>query len=136
MNKTQELHLVLNFHANICFSMAPPKSTIEAWKHVDKLNGFNGRHLKFRLCNVEFVGSLTRPMDHLLSISNGRGGGVKSYKNVSAKLEETLQKNFDGIKKAKKVRIKTKDNAFKKRLQRTTTHFLQAWLQLEVYLSQ
>jgi hypothetical protein len=63
--------------------MAPPKSTAETWKHVEKLDGFNGRHVKGKLCNVEFVGSLTRVMDHLLSISNGKGGGVEGCKNVS-----------------------------------------------------
>jgi hypothetical protein len=70
---------------------------------MEKLDGVNGRHVKCRLCNVEFVGSLTRVMDHLLSISNGKGGGVEGCKNVSAELKETLQKDYDGIQKAKKV---------------------------------
>jgi hypothetical protein len=83
--------------------MAPPKSTTKAWKHLEKLDGFNKRYLKCRLCNVEFVGSLTRVMDHLLFISNGRGGGVEDCKNVSAELKETLQKDYDRIKNAKKV---------------------------------
>ena len=42
-------------------------------------------------------------MDHLLSISNGKGGGVEGCKNVSVELKETLQKDYDGIKKSKKV---------------------------------
>jgi len=82
--------------------MAPPKSTAEGWKHVEKLDG-PGRHLKCRLCNFEFVGSLTRVMDHLLSITNGKGGGVEDCKKVSAKLKETLQKDYDRLKKTKNM---------------------------------
>jgi hypothetical protein len=83
--------------------MASPTSTTETWKRVETLDGFNERHVKCRLCNAEFVGSLTKVMDHLLSISNGKGGGVEGCKNVSAELKETLQKDYNGIKKAKKV---------------------------------
>jgi hypothetical protein len=82
--------------------MAPPKSTAEGWKHVEKLDG-PGRHVKCRLCNFEFVGSLTRVMDHLLSITNGKGGGVEGCKNVSAELKETLQKDYDRLKKSKNM---------------------------------
>eukprot|EP00253_Pinus_taeda_P032068 PITA_32068 len=42
-------------------------------------------------------------MDHLLSVTNGKGGGVEGCKNVSAELNETLQKYYDNIQKAKKV---------------------------------
>eukprot|EP00253_Pinus_taeda_P002536 PITA_02536 len=42
-------------------------------------------------------------MDHLLSVTNGKGGRVEGCKNVSAKLKETLQKDYDNIQKAKKV---------------------------------
>ena len=83
--------------------MAPPKSTAEGWKYVEKLDGPHGRHLKCKLCNNEFFGSLTRAMDHLLSVTNGKGGGVEGCKNVSAELKETLQKDYDNIQKAKKV---------------------------------
>eukprot|EP00253_Pinus_taeda_P004216 PITA_04216 len=58
--------------------MAPPKSTAEGWKYVEKLDGPLGRHLKCKLCNDEFFGSLTRVMDHLLSVTNGKGVGVGS----------------------------------------------------------
>jgi hypothetical protein len=68
--------------------MAPPKSTTEGWKHVEKLDG-PMRHLKCRLCNFEFVGLLIRVMDHLLSITNDKGCGVKGCKNVSAELKDT-----------------------------------------------
>ena len=73
--------------------MAPRRSIAEGWKYVDKLDGSVGRHLKCKLCNAEFVGSLTRVMDHLLSISAGRGGGVEGCPGVSAELKETLQKD-------------------------------------------
>ena len=52
---------------------------------------------------MNFFGSLTRVMDHLLSVTNGKGGGVEGCKNVSAELKETLQKDYDNIQKAKKV---------------------------------
>ena len=83
------------------FAMAPPRSSAEAWKHMEKLDG--QRHVKCKLCNIEFVGSLTRVMDHLLSFSNGRGGGVEGCKVVSAELKEILQKDYDKIKRAKQV---------------------------------
>ena len=83
------------------FAMAPPRSSAEAWKHMEKLDG--QRHVKCKLCNIAFVGSLTRVMDHLLSISNGRGGGVEGCKVVSAELKEILQKDYDKIKRAKQV---------------------------------
>eukprot|EP00253_Pinus_taeda_P014305 PITA_14305 len=83
--------------------MEPPKSTAEGWKYVEKLDGPHGRHLKCKLCNNEYFGSLTRVMDHLLSVTNGKGGGVEGCKNVSAELKETLQKDYDNIQKAKKV---------------------------------
>ena len=86
------------------FAMAPPKSIEEAWKYVEKLEGSNGRHLKCKLCTDEFVGSLTRVMDHLLSISNGKGGGVDGCKNVSSELKEILQKDYDKLKNAKQVK--------------------------------
>jgi hypothetical protein len=79
--------------------MAPPKSTIEGWKHVENLDVL-GRHLKCRLCNAEFVGSLTRVMGHLLSITNGNEGGVEGCKNVSAELKETLENDCDRMKRA------------------------------------
>ena len=75
------------------FAMAPRRSIAEGWKYVDKLDGFASRHLKCKLCNAEFVGSLTRVMDRLLSISAGRGGGVEGCPGVSAKLKATLQKD-------------------------------------------
>lgn len=62
-----------------------------------------GRHLKCKLCISKFVGSLTRVMDHLLSITNGKGGGVEGCKNVSARLKERLEKDYDKIKKAKQM---------------------------------
>ena len=97
------------------FAMAPPKSPAEAWKHMEKLDGPIGRHVKCKLCNIEFVGSLTRVMDHLLSISNGRGGGVEGCKVVSAELKEILQKDYDKRKKAKEVQ-ETKNSVFNQRL--------------------
>ena len=73
--------------------MAPRRSIAEGWKYVDKLDGFAGRHLKCKLCNFEFVGSLTRVMDHLLSISAGKGRGVEGCPWVSTELKATLQKD-------------------------------------------
>ena len=71
-------------------------------------------------------------MDHLLSITNGRGGGVEGCKGVSPKLKEILEKDYERIKRAKEV----KDSAFKQKLQQIITpHFLQAWLELEVHLN-
>ena len=75
------------------FAMAPRRSIAEGWKYVDKLDGSAGRHLKCKLCNAKFVGSLLRVMDHLLSISASRGGGVEGCPGVSAELKETLQKD-------------------------------------------
>ena len=43
-------------------------------------------------------------MDHLLSISNGKGGGVDGCKNVSSELKEILQKDHDKLKNAKQVK--------------------------------
>ena len=83
--------------------MAPKKSTAKGWKYVEKLDKPHGRHLKCKLRNNEFFGSLTRVMDHLLSVTNGKGGGVEGCKNVFAKLKETLKKDYDNIQKAKKV---------------------------------
>ena len=85
------------------FAMAPRRSIAEGWKYVDKLDGSVGRHLKCKLCNAEFVGSLTRGMDHLLSISAGRGGGVEGCPRVSQELKETLQKDYDMIKKTQQT---------------------------------
>ena len=82
--------------------MAPPKSTAEGWKHVEKLDGL-GNHLKRKLYNLEFVGTLTRVMDHLLSITNGKGGGVVGCPGVSAELKTVLEKDYERIKKAKAV---------------------------------
>ena len=73
---------------------------------MEKLDG--QRHLKCKLCNIEFVGPLTRVMDHLLSISNGRGGGVEGCKVVSTELKEILQKDYHKIKRAKQVQEKKK----------------------------
>ena len=91
--------------------MAPQRSIAEGWKYVDKLDGSAGRHLKCKLC-TEFVGSLTRVMDHLLSISAGRVGGVEGCPGVSTELKETLQKDYDIIKKSSR-QMRIKDNAFK-----------------------
>ena len=85
------------------FVMAPRRSIAEGWKYVDKLDGSAGRHLKCKLCNAEFVGSLTRVMDHLLSISAGRGGGVEGCPGVSEELKGTLQKDYDMIKKTQQT---------------------------------
>ena len=85
------------------FAMAPRRSIAEGWKYVDKIGGSVGRHLKCKLCNAEFVGSLTRVMDHLLSISAGRGGGVEGCTGVSTELKATLQKDYDIIKKIKQT---------------------------------
>ena len=82
--------------------MAPPKSTAEGWKHVEKLDGSRNR-LKCKLCNLEFVGTLTRVMDHLLSITNGKGGGVVGCPGVSVELKKVLEKDYERIKKAKVV---------------------------------
>jgi len=45
-------------------------------------------------------------MDHLLSTSNGKGGGVEGYPRVSTKLKlrETLEKDYDKIKKVKEMK--------------------------------
>ena len=83
--------------------MAPPKSTAEGWKYVEKLDG-SGRHVKCKLCNSHFVGSLTRVMDHLLSISNGTGGGVDGCKGVTAELKEVLENDYQQIKKNKELK--------------------------------
>ena len=117
--------------------MAPPKSTAEGWKHVEKLDG-SGNRLKCKLCNLEFVGTLTRVMDHLLSITNGKGGGVVGCPGVSVELKKVLEKDYERIKKAKAVNENKKD-ALQERLQCLTTpflHFLQIWLMLEVHVSQ
>ena len=50
---------------------------------MDKLDRAAGRHSKCKLCNAEFFGSLTRVMDHFLSISAGKGGGVEGCTGVS-----------------------------------------------------
>ena len=85
------------------FAMAPRRSIAEGWKYLDKLDGSAGRHLKCKLCNAEFVGSLTRVMDHLLSISAGRGGGVEGCPKLSTELKATLQRDYDIIKKTKQT---------------------------------
>ena len=84
--------------------MAPTKSVAEGWKYMEKLDGVSGRHLKRRLSNDQFVGSLTRVMDHVLSITNGRGSGVEGCKWVSPELKEILEKDYERIKKAKEVK--------------------------------
>ena len=85
------------------FAMASRRSIAKRWKYVEKFDGYVGRHLKCKLCNAEFVGSLTRVMDHLLSISAGRGGGVEGCSGVSTELKATLQKDYDIIKKIKQT---------------------------------
>lgn len=82
--------------------MASTKSVAEGWKYVEKLDGVSGRHLKCKLCNDQFVGSLTIVMDHLLSITNGRGGGVEGCKGVSPELKEILEKDYERIKKPRR----------------------------------
>ena len=42
-------------------------------------------------------------MDHLLSISVGKGGGVEGCPGVSTELKATLQKDYDIIKKIKQT---------------------------------
>ena len=42
-------------------------------------------------------------MDHLLPISNARGGGVEGFLGMSTDLKEMLQKDYERIKKAKKM---------------------------------
>ena len=42
-------------------------------------------------------------MDHLFSVSAGRGGGVEGCLGVSTELKETLQKDYDIIKKIKQT---------------------------------
>ena len=73
---------------------------------MDKISGSAGRHLKCKLCNAEFVGSLTRVMDHLFSISVGKGGGVEGCPGVSTELKATLQRDHDIIKKIKQTNEK------------------------------
>ena len=82
--------------------MAPQKSIAEGWKYMEKLDG-SGKHLKCKLCGHQFCGSLTRVMDHLLSSSNGKGDGVKGCKKVSAKLRQTLENDYDRIKRTKEM---------------------------------
>ena len=83
--------------------MTPRRSIAEGWKYVDKLDGSFGRHLKWKLCNSEFVGFVTRVMDHLLSISARRGDGVEGCPGVSEELKETLQKDYDMINKTQQT---------------------------------
>ena len=42
-------------------------------------------------------------MDHLLSSSNGKGGGVEGCKKVSAELRQTLENDYEKIKRTKEM---------------------------------
>jgi len=59
--------------------MAPPKSTVEVGNHVKK----EGNNLVCQLCGHTFIASLTRVVDHLISISNGSGRGVEGCTKIS-----------------------------------------------------
>jgi hypothetical protein len=74
--------------------MAPPKSTPEAWKHVNK----EGNSLLCQLCGHNFSGSLTRAMDHLLGISNGSGGGMEACTKISNEQKDAVEKDYNKSK--------------------------------------
>lgn len=75
------------------------------------------KHMKCKLYCAHIIGPLTGVSDHLLSITNGRGGNVEGCKNVSAEHKEKLVKDYDNNKKTKQVK-ENKNDAFKKRLHR------------------
>ena len=82
--------------------MAPPKSTVVAWNFVKN----EGKNLLCQLCGHQFTGSLTRVVDHLLSISNGIGGGVEGCIKISNEQKTTVEKNYFTSKMEKEKREK------------------------------
>ena len=70
---------------NLQISMAPPKSTVIAWKFVKK----DGYNLSCQLCGHNFTGTLTI-VDHLLDISNGSGGGVEACTKITDEQKATV----------------------------------------------
>ena len=74
--------------------MAPPKSIVKAWKRVKK----EGKDLVCPLCGHSLTGSLTRAVDHLLSISNGSGGGVEGCKKISDEQKDAVEKDYNNSK--------------------------------------
>ena len=80
--------------------MAFPKSTVVAWNFVKK----DGNNLSCQLCGHDFTGSLTRAVDHLLSISNGSGGGVEGCTKISDEQKTTVEKDYFTSKMEKEKR--------------------------------
>jgi len=80
--------------------MAPPKSTVVAWNFVKK----EGKNLLCQLCGHQFIGSLTRAVDHLLGISNGSGGGVEGCTKISDEQKTTVEKDYFTSKMEKEKR--------------------------------
>jgi hypothetical protein len=84
-----------------------PKSSVEAWKYVKR----EGADCICQLCGKNFSGTLTRVVDHLLSISNGNGGGVEGCPAISDEQKDAVQRDYDkskaekGRKEMKRQRI-------------------------------
>ena len=70
-----------------------------------------GLYVTCMLCGHKFCGSLTRVVDHLLSVSNGSGGGVEACKGISDEQKVAVQQDYDkskaerGKKETKRQRI-------------------------------
>eukprot|EP00253_Pinus_taeda_P024452 PITA_24452 len=81
--------------------MAPPKSTVVAWNFVKK----DGNNLSCQLCGHDFISSLTRAVDHLLSISNGSAGGVEGCTKISNEQKATVEKDYFTSKMENEKRV-------------------------------
>jgi hypothetical protein len=74
-----------------------PKSTAVAWKYVKR----EGADCICQLCGKHFSGTLTRVVDHLLSISSGNGGGVEGCPAISDEQKDAVQRDYDKSKEVK-----------------------------------
>ena len=81
--------------------MAPPKSTAVAWNFVKK----DGYNLSYQLCGHDFTGTLTRVVDHLLSINNGSRGGVEACTKITDEQKVTVQKDHSNSQMQKEKRV-------------------------------
>jgi hypothetical protein len=74
---------------------------IEAWKSMKRECK---NKLKCSLCGHNFIGSLTRAIDYLLSISNNKRGGVEGCTNLSSETKVILEKSMKLLKSRRKIK--------------------------------
>jgi hypothetical protein len=71
-----------------------PKSSAEAWKYVKR----EGADYICHLCGKIFSGTLTRVVDHLLSIFSGNRGGVEGCPAIYDEQKDAVQQDYDKSK--------------------------------------